>query len=714
MATVPVSDRRLDSSWIRQSFLLPEEAITDGDMKRRVLTTAAYKFTDTTIGGNFAINAPPQYTRYADVKMGGNTGVVFERSSGTFTTRAVAHLAENITHGVSKSDASRSRGMGRYYSEAMDDNGQYVVMRFGVPEFNSLTSFFGNFYSPEASALARTGKGSGLFFTAGEIAGKLLALPFMPAILGGRIIKKLLDIPATKYYYLKPTMPLYWNAVNTIANGIAVNMGLTPRVLTAEQQKVYENPQGFGPSNYAAYNRILPDIINEKGIIDIYAIATRAQRLNFSTNESLRERLGNAVGAGTGSSNFAQIGSPLQVAAQQHLDAIGKGSFIPSTYGGVQPYLAAYSEIANNKTSKKDDLVAEVGDRSQYDRGDAASSGSATLGGYNYGNFGQFFEGERRDGSAFITFRTDYSGPVSESFSNATKESELAQKLNSMSSSARSTRFNFAGGNIGDGVLATAVEGAVNAVKDTVSGILSGVQLSGLAALAGSAFVDIPKMWDSSTANLPRADYTIELRSPYGNKLSRFQNLYIPLAMLLAGALPLATGKRSYTSPFICELYCRGRAAIRLGMIDSLSITRGVGNIGWTPDGEPLGIDVSFSVVDLSSVLYMPIAPTFTAGKGALIGAAEAVAGEAGAVTAASMLGETWDDDNSFTDYLGVLGALSFQDMVYPSNKWRLNVTRQLRAFDTWRSPAHLAQWMMGTFPGRVVNALALGTDRPS
>ena len=36
-------------------------------------------------------------------------------------------------------------------------------------------------------------------------------------------------------------------------------------------------------------------------------------------------------------------------------------------------------------------------------------------------------------------------------------------------------------------------------------GMLDVVGLSGLGALAGSGFVDIPKHWQSSTANLPRA-----------------------------------------------------------------------------------------------------------------------------------------------------------------------------------------------------------------
>ena len=64
-------------------------------------------------------------------------------------------------------------------------------------------------------------------------------------------------------------------------------------------------------------------------------------------------------------------------------------------------------------------------------------------------------------------------------------------------------------------------------------GLAQSVGLGGLMALTGRGFVDIPKMWESSSVSMPSMNYTIELRSPYGNKMSLFQNIYVPLAMLL-------------------------------------------------------------------------------------------------------------------------------------------------------------------------------------
>jgi len=337
----------------------------------------------------------------------------------------------------------------------------------------------------------------------------------------------------------------------------------------------------------------------------------------------------------------------------------------------------------------------------------------AARGKYDKAGFWDFFEAERVDGAQFVTFRCDFTNTSDASFTNQTKETDLAGKINSTSASARNTYINFAGGNISDNVVANAIEGAVTAAKDTLAGIASGLQVAGLAALAGGGLVDIPKVWDQASATLPRLDLNIELRSPYGNKISRLRNLYLPLSMLMAGALPLSAGRHSYTSPFLCEAYCRGRAAIRLGIIESLSVTLGTGNIGWTADGEPLGIDVRVTITDMSTIMHMPISSSFKAWEGALLEAGEAVAGSAGTVVASALTSSTFDDDNTYQDFLSVLGSLSYQDFVYPTRRWRINVANAMAEFESARNPARWASWFMGTWPGKALAAVSTNTDRP-
>ena len=146
---------------------------------------------------------------------------------------------------------------------------------------------------------------------------------------------------------------------------------------------------------------------------------------------------------------------------------------------------------------------------------------------------GEFFDdldAEFRDGSSFAAFRVDHTGSMQESFGTSVIESDLSQKLNGISSQIREARFSFAEGNIMGG-LGGMVQGAVGAAMDVGKGLLDGATfgLSNiLSGLAGSGFIDIPKHWQSSTATLPRANYTIQLVSPYNNPISQMMNIYIP------------------------------------------------------------------------------------------------------------------------------------------------------------------------------------------
>jgi hypothetical protein len=331
---------------------------------------------------------------------------------------------------------------------------------------------------------------------------------------------------------------------------------------------------------------------------------------------------------------------------------------------------------------------------------------------------------------------------VSESFSNTVGTSEIQNKVNGMAAQGRATSFSFADGNVTEGM-----GKAIGGLKDLISGVAEGLGVSGLGVLAGGAFVDIPKHWQDSQANLPRSNYTVKLCTPYNNPVSRLINIYIPLCMLLAGALPLSTGRQSYTSPFLCEIYDKGRLQTRLGMIESLTVTRGTGNTGFNADGMALGFEVSFSIVDMSSVMHMPIAATFNhqytealgslgaavggvaggvagaaggvvgAGAGAAAGAAAGDAvGSAGGVlldtasAAISSLGSLFDDETVFSDYIAVLSSLGMRDQVYGVPKLKLRLTRMATQWDTWLSPGHYASIMGDSIPGRMLSAVYRGT----
>lgn len=654
-----------DASWVRQSFLVSKDSLDLVDYQNRTFTRASLAYTDTTPGGNFAINPPPQFTATADIKV--------------------------------KGPFSKSRGMGRYYYEAIEENSQVVHMRFGQPAFNSLTTFFTGFYNSGAGQLARTGRSTGFFYDLGKAAGfvvSLLAWQLLAVHMLGEAFKFFAQKPTSKFYYSKPNMPLYWHAVTTMVNHIAVNRGIIPRIGGADP--LVPSDASATADVMATLSQKLPDVFKftDKGGIDVYAMANRAQRLANKRYRAMESKL-------TASSRD-DLSRQVQALIAEPMDDTQKQ---PSLANYIQLWLKSGASKPGGDTGKND----------------AASEDLRSASGFSDSGWLEFLKAELDDGGAFASFRVNYTGSVQESFSNSIAESELAGKINNMSSSMRSTKFDLAGGNIGDGFLATIAETAGKLVSDFAAGAAAGLNLSGLASLGGSAFVDIPKHWQSSVASLPRASYTINLVSPYGNPISQLVNLHVPLCMLLAAALPISTGKQSYTSPFLVELYDQGRCQTRLGMIDSLSITRGTGNVGFNSDNHVMAIDVSFSIVDMSSVLHMPIAEGFSMTKALTGAAAGAIATVAvpvpGVSAAAAALGAAvangiFDDDTVYSDYMATLSSLSLPDQIYALRKLKLNMTRNMADFNSWASASRFISEGVGTSVGSVLSAFFPGVAR--
>lgn len=732
-------DRLKDNMWIRQSFMLPKNRIDEADMRRRLMTTASFKFTDTTLGGNFVINAPPSYCRYTDPRMGGRLGAGTANSPEVKYMRSTGRFQVNVSGSdparedeISDQLETRSSGMGSYYSEAIDDNSQQIIMRFGTPAFNTLSTFFGQFYSAEAAEFARTGRASrgtptsilenilvSASGTAGSLVGTMLALPFQPLIMGGAFFRFLAGAPPSKYYYSKASMFPYWAAVQNIVNIIGVNIGIVPQELTKGQSTIYSgkipngtnDDSGFTATDYSRYHQALPDIITPSGYIDVAAMATKAQRRANRFNTKLVDKMENDVRS-MDDLKRAIVSAREEFSGEQRSGRIGlyEGSMfgdLLNRYAGVDVYQPKTNVAAVAATSDEDQLAAgaasdalePIGDRTQYNpTPDGVPS------------FWSYFEGSMRDGDGFVSFRVDGNQTVQESFSNEVGESGIQQKANSMSSSNRSARFDLADGNI-----APIVGTIVDSARSFVNNALDRLQLSGLAALAGSAFVDIPQVWQSAVAQMPSASYTMQLRSPYANRISQMQNLYIPLAMILAAGLPHMTGKSSYNQPFLVELYHKGRVNIRMGIIDSITVERGVGNVGWTQDGRALGIDVTFTVKDLSTVMAMPLTTQFSVAENLVGLAGQTLGGDTGRAISEIFVKSMFDDANAFTDYMAALGSLGFHDLVYAGRKWRLQRIKFQRSIETMKSPAMWSNYLVNaTIPGRILNALALDTDRPA
>lgn len=205
----------------------------------------------------------------------------------------------------------------------------------------------------------------------------------------------------------------------------------------------------------------------------------------------------------------------------------------------------------------------------------------------------------------FVGFRIDKSVDSSESATNTTKEPEILNMINQQVSVGREAFFNLGairettGGNI--------LNKLYSGLTSFASGVLSTVGLhGGVELLKGSGFIDIPEIYASSSFS-KSYNFHFQLRTPYGDKLSIFYSLYIPLAMILAAAFPRSVGENAYTSPFLVKAYCKGMFSIPMGIIDSITITRGSSEYGWNVDMLPTQIDVTFTIKDLSPIMHIAL-----------------------------------------------------------------------------------------------------------
>ena len=637
--TGPTQEVILDRDWAKVAFMLPDLNYDskEYDGVNRNWSSVDNKFTDTRLGGNLGINARPQFTHYADIV-------------------AKGRLAGRKP--VSLSNTGGNYGMGRFYGEAIDDNTHRVYMRFGVPQFNSLLRFFSGSFDPNLTSLARTGRGLSVWYTAGNIIGTIVFVKAFPVlgsvILIGRLLKNLFTNQTGKFYTMKPTMHLYWSTVNSLVNNIAINKGLFPRTMQAEtpDQKIgetYKPDQAF----LDAMHRLMPDTFNSNYGYDMFATANRAQRVaNQIMEDDYRKYDQTTDGNYTG---FARRENQTKVS-----DPAG---------GGVVNDLMRFIEGNLEKALWG---IESMKARAEPAAGINPDTGETDLSHIN--TFSNYLEAEFKAGAQFAIFNVESVSSVQESFSNQTTESDLAQKLNGISSDIRSARFSFADGNISDDWVTSAITGAIGSATDFVSGLASGATgglFDAVKGLMGSGFIDIPKHWQSSSASLPEVSYTMKLIRPYGNIISEMQNIHIPLAMILAGGLPLSTGKASYTSPFLCQLFDRGIMQTRLGMIKNISVSRGTANLPFTNRGNVTSIDVTFTVEDLSSLMHMPISN--------------------GSLFQSDM---SADDDNLLQDYLAVLAGMDVYSQVFMLPKAKIRIARTLRSLDKITSPAYWASFI--------------------
>lgn len=225
----------------------------------------------------------------------------------------------------------------------------------------------------------------------------------------------------------------------------------------------------------------------------------------------------------------------------------------------------------------------------------------------NYTNeaFTNFFSSKES-----IAFYIDSETQISESFSNNTGESLLANKSNSLSDMGREIQF-LMGEGAGvqfdvmsqenyDATLSEFDNFSKKWLKNAPETLISKLS-SGFLSVATGGKIIFPEIWNDSHYSKSYS-VNMKLTTPDRDVFSWYMNIAVPLMHLIALVAPQQMGPNAYKSPFLVKAFYKGFFNCGMGIITNMNITKG-NESKWTLNGLPTEVDVNFEIKDLYQVL---------------------------------------------------------------------------------------------------------------
>lgn len=214
--------------------------------------------------------------------------------------------------------------------------------------------------------------------------------------------------------------------------------------------------------------------------------------------------------------------------------------------------------------------------------------------------------------STSVAFYLDSDASVSESFSNSTTESMLSQKVNQYSDTAKELNFLF--GSLNAGGIYDSMKSAVGDVSSALNKVSEHVGIgqsiigrvtSGLTTVVSGGKMVFPEIWSGSDYSR-NYNISMKLRSPDPDPLSIMLNIYIPLCCLTGLVMPvqMAYDANGYLSPFLVRATYKSIFNCELGIVSGLEISKG-GEDKWNAAGMPTSVDVTMTIKDLYSTMFM-------------------------------------------------------------------------------------------------------------
>lgn len=588
-------------------------------------------FRDTRVGGNDAINCSWQFCQDDDI--------------------CYPVLATESTNGK---DYGPYNGLGRVYATTTEHNAQICWFTFGVPYYTPLADFYKNSFNADLIELNNSGQTSlsigKVFKSSVELAVNILVFPIK---LFGYLSKNLRSTyPVNRFYELRACMPLYYQYVDSILAEWLVSVGLYTN----------GNPSGMRNDKYGRWDK------NKKA--------------------DARNEWDNFVGAATGGKNSWGASSSFVPDALRATGAsiwdilrrramIAFGKTMDEDPEAFASYSDMYEELMNNYFQMDDDGNA-VAATNKVDWKKKIEDYKAGMKEYNFdysntndpggrsilnpfaddggkGTWTDAFKSSALGATQFVGFKINKDTDASESFSNSTEPSGFAESYNSKVKEIAAKKNDLAMGGGTDANFGLGwVDSIGNAITGTIEGVIGALQnisdgvFDLCSAVVTGAYIDIPEMYSGSSFGGASHSISFQLRSPYGDYISIYQSIIVPLALLLAAALPRAGGSDSYMQPFLCRVYCKGMFAIPMGIIENLSIKRGSSEFGWTYNNLPTCIDVSMTIKDMSPIMYLTIHDSFFDGL--------------------------FVQDNSFKQYMQTLSGIGLFERISAFSRIKRNV----------------------------------------
>lgn len=555
----------------------------DGDTNTLTMLDKAY-YQDTRVGANDALNCIWQFNRDDDI---------------------LHDVSVVSTHSGTKI------GLSRVYSNTTQTNQQIAYFTFGVPYYSSILHFHKNAFNEKLITINQQGydsdEGSSKL---GELFGEglmlLIALPILPIKLFYEISKKSANnYKINRFYELRGRMQLYYKYVDSMLAHWLVSSGLYGNNLSIVglDEKLVADPNCL-PLALRLTGASIWEIVSRKAVNAGVYIYDKKKRAKI-VEESL----------------YGKNATPLRYKAEKDsrvkfsseelasgIDSVANNTLFNSTERSISANTADEQDMAYAKYTK--DNTEQVFSNKKNKLGFTHQAETLAYED-DHGSWQSVFAKSALGATQYIGFRVDKSTDASESFSNSTSPSAFAENFNSKVKEAASKSIDM--GIKGASADDTWVGSLVQDVKSIGVGILNGlkdIDFIGLTDLANAvmtgAFIDIPDQYSGSDFNKSHS-LSFQLRSPYGDKVSKYQSIIVPLFCILAGALPRAGGVNAYVQPFLCRVYCKGMFAIPMGIIDSISIKRGDSEFGWSYDNIPTCVDVNISIKDMSPIMYMMI-----------------------------------------------------------------------------------------------------------